>query len=148
MNKIQCHGSIAVPLTIICNAETIKFDNYKTNTPKKFQICAFDDEEDNLFLRRLAKNLEIDKARLDFVYFSVCKGAEPHIDLLDPAVFEPRTFVIPVILPEGKSVITAEDEKVVVKLNNIYEFNHEKVHSMELEDIESGCVVIMVAVKK
>lgn len=146
--KITCHGRIAIPETIVCNAETIKFANYKTNTPKKFQVCAFDDEEDTTFLRRIAKNLGIDKARLDFVYFSVCKGAEPHVDLLDPAIFEPKTFVIPVILPRGNSVITAEDEQTVVKLNHIYEFNHEKIHSMKLEDNESGCVVIMVAVKK
>lgn len=82
------------------------------------------------------------------MYFSVCKGAESHIDLLNPAIFETRTFVIPVVLPQGKSVITAEDEQVEVKLNHIYEFNHEKTHSMVLEDNENGCVVIMVAVKR
>lgn len=148
MSKIVCHGTMSIPETIVCNAETIKFQNYKTNTPKRFQVCAFDDEEDSLFLRRLSKKLDIDRANLDFVYFSVCKGAEPHVDLLDPTVFEPRTFVIPVILPRGKSVITAEDEHVEVKLNHIYEFNHEKIHSMTLDDKESGCVVIMVAVKR
>lgn len=86
--------------------------------------------------------------KLDFVYFSVCKGAEPHIDLLDKNKFEPTTFVVPIILPNGESIITAEDERIVVELNNIYEFNHEKIHSMVLEDTESGCVVIMVAVLK
>ena len=86
--------------------------------------------------------------KLDFVYFSVCKGAAPHIDLLDKNKFEPTTFVVPIILPNGESIITAEDERIVVELNNIYEFNHEKIHSMVLEDTESGCVVIMVAVLK
>jgi hypothetical protein len=148
MNKIINHGEISIPLSIIDNANSIKYDNYKTNTPKRFQIWDFDNGEDLLFLIRLSDVLDIEYDRLDFVYFSVCKGAEPHIDLLDPAVFEPRTFVIPVILPNGKSVITAEDETTVVALNNVYEFNHEKIHSMSLEDNESGCVVIMVAVKK
>ena len=105
-------------------------------------------ESDAILLAELSDRLGIPFKSLDFVYFSVCKGAEPHVDLLDPNVFEPRTFVIPVILPHGKSVITAEDESVEVELNYMYEFNHERTHSMQLEDNESGCVVIMVAVKK
>lgn len=137
-----------IPVTIVSNAETIKLQNYKTNTPKKFQVWDFDSGHDELFLQGLADRLNVDKPKLDFVYFSVCKGAEPHIDLLDPTVFEPRTFVIPVVLPQGKSVITAEDEQVEVKLNHIYEFNHEKIHSMTLEDNESGCAVIMVAIRR
>ncbi len=148
MTKIINHGYVEIPETIRVNAETIKFQNYKTNTPKKFQIWEFDNSIDELFLYRLGERLGLDKGSLDFVYFSVCKGAEPHVDLLDPATFEPRTFVIPVVLPKGKSVITAEDENVEVELNYIYEFNHERIHSMQLEDNESGCVVIMVAVKK
>lgn len=99
-------------------------------------------------MQRIADKVKIDVNKLDFVYFSVCKGAEPHVDKLDPTMFESRTFVIPVVLPAGKSVITAENESIEVKLNHIYEFNHEKVHSMELEDTNSGCTVIMVAVKK
>ncbi len=145
MNKIINHGHIEVPVSIIENAGTIKFQNYKTSTPGKFQIRSFKDDED--FMYRLGVAIDQEPDKLDFVYFSVCKGAEPHTDLLDPTVFTSKTFVIPVILPNGNSTITAEDEKMVVKLNNIYEFNHEKIHSMELEDNDSGCVVIMVAVK-
>lgn len=145
MNKIVRHGPIEVPSTVVENAEKIKYENYKTNTPAKFQIR---DETDINLKMHISRRIGVAFSKLDFVYFSVCKGAEPHVDLLDPAVFEPRTFVIPVILPGGKSVITAEDEKVVVELNHVYEFNHEKIHSMELEDTDSGCVVIMVAVKK
>jgi len=148
MPKIICHGEMNVPLRLVSNAETIKLQNYKTNTPKKFRVWHFDNDFDELFLYRLSDRLGLDKESLDFVYFSVCKGAEPHVDLLNPANFEPRTFVIPVVLPQGKSVITAEDEQVEVKLNHIYEFNHEKIHSMTLEDNESGCTVIMVAVKR
>jgi hypothetical protein len=145
MNKIIDHGLVDVPLTVVENAETIRFENYKTNTPAKFQIR---DETDAVLLSNVAGLLKSPINVLDFVYFSVCKGAEPHVDLLDPEVFEPRTYVIPIVLPSGKSVITAEDESVEVELNHMYEFNHEKIHSMTLEDNESGCVVIMIAVKK
>lgn len=147
MNKIVCHGELNIPISIIENAETIKFENYKTNVPSKFQIRQLNHYDIEL-MDELSKIIYIDKEYMDFVYFSVCKGAEPHTDLLDPNVFLSKTFVIPVILPKCKSVITVEDEKIEVKLNHIYEFNHEKIHSMELEDMESGCVVIMVAVKK
>lgn len=143
--KIRNHGEVYVPEIVVKNAEGIKFQNYKTNTPGKFQVQR---DMDSKFMYLLSQHIQLDYKSLDFVYFSVCKGAEPHVDQLDPAVYEPRTFVIPVILPQGKSIITAEDEQEEVKLNHIYEFNHEKVHSMELEDTESGCVVIMVAVKK
>jgi hypothetical protein len=145
--KIINHGIIEVPPGTIANADAVRFENYKTNTPGKFQIRQMD-ESDRVFMMGLANKLNLEYSKLDYVYFSVCKGAEPHTDLLDPAIFEPRTFVIPVVLPQGKSVITAQDESAEVKLNHIYEFNHEEVHSMELEDIESGCVVIMVAVKR
>jgi len=145
MNKIINHGDICIPQSIVDNAECIKFENYKTNTPKKFQTHR---ASNDAVLESVGKIAGVDKSKLDFVYFSVCKGAEPHIDLLDQAVFEPRTFVIPVILPDGDSQITAEDETAIVELNHVYEFNHEKIHSMELEDNESGCVVLMIAVKK
>lgn len=145
--KIIDHGVIEIPSSIVANADAIKLQNYKTNTPGKFQVRHMND--DNIALmENLASIISVKVAALDFVYFSVCKGAEPHIDLLDSGVYEPRTFVIPVILPNGDSVITAEDEQQVAKLNHIYEFNHEKIHSMELDDNESGCVVIMVAIKK
>lgn len=136
MNKIVFHGQIEVPSTVVENAEKIKYENYRTNTPSKFQIR---DESNVDLMMHVSRRIGIASLKLDFVYFSVCKGAEPHVDLLDPAIFEPRTFVIPVILPSGKSVITAEDEQVVAELNCMYEFNHEKIHSMELEDTNSGC---------
>ena len=142
---ITIHGKIDIPSTVVENANSIRFENYKTNTPAKFQIR---DETDMILMLDLSNHLGIARNKLDFVYFSVCKGAEPHVDLLDPNVFEPRTFVIPVILPTGNSVIVAQDDRQVVELNTIYEFNHEELHSMELEDTDSGCVVIMVAVKK
>jgi len=147
MNKIIDHGYIRVPRGIVESADTVKFENYKTNTPAQFQIRRMD-EADMALMFNLSRMVGVPWNRLDFVYFSVCKGAEPHTDLLDPEKFEPRTFVIPVILPGGQSVITAEEQMKQVELNHVYEFNHEKLHSMLLEDTDSGCVVIMVAVKK
>jgi len=147
MNKIINHGKVFIPKEIVANADTIKFENYKTNTPAKFQIRRIDGADvEMLFNVSMAVGVAVNK--LDYVYFSVCRGAEPHVDLLDPTVFEPKTYVIPVVLPSGRSVITAEDETAEVELFNMYEFNHEKIHSMTLEDNESGCVVIMIAVKK
>ena len=146
--NIKNHGSISIEPTMLQTADSIKYQNYKTNTPKQFQINSFHYTESSRFIFRLSDIVKISPSKLDFVYFSVCKGAEPHIDLLDKNKFEPTTFVVPIILPNGESIITAEDERIVVELNNIYEFNHEKIHSMVLEDTESGFVVIMVAVLK
>ncbi len=67
---------------------------------------------------------------------------------MNPNKYEDTTYVIPVILPGGKSVITAESASVEVSLGGVYEFDHTKIHSMTLEDTESGCVVVMVAIKK
>lgn len=63
-------------------------------------------------------------------------------------MFTDRTFIIPVILPQGRSVITAEKASAEVARGHIYKFNHERTQSMTVEDTESGCVVIMVAIRK
>lgn len=52
------------------------------------------------------------------------------------------------ILPQGRSVITAKKASAEVALGRIYGFNHKRVHSMTVEDTESGCVVIMIAIRK
>lgn len=144
MNKIQCHGKILVHDEIVLNADKIKYEHYRVNTPSRFQTHSDINQE---FKLALASKVNTAVENLDFVYFSVCQGAEPHVDQLDSQIFKAKTYVIPVILPQGTSTITAEDETVAVKLNHIYEFNHERVHSMQLEDTTSGCVVIMVAEK-
>lgn len=143
---IKYHGKVTVPEVVTKHADTIKFENYKTNTPTKFQVrCLVGGEE---LMSELSDIIKIPKEKLDFVYFSVCQGAEPHTDKLNPNKFEDTTFVIPAILPKGRSVITAEEEETEVELGGVYEFDHTKVHSMKLEDTESGCVVIMVAILK
>jgi hypothetical protein len=144
-SKIIRHGKVKVGKELIEYAETIKHENYKVNTPKKFQINTVNTEASKKFIKKLAQKVNLRKSKLDYVFFSVKEGAEPHVDGLNPSKFTGTTYVIPIILPEGKSVITAEGESQEVKLFNVYEFDHTKMHSMELEDTDSGCVVIMVA---
>lgn len=55
---------------------------------------------------------------------------------------------MPLILPKGVSTLVAQGARVQAELFRVYEFNHEEVHALELEDTESGCVVVMVAVKR
>ncbi len=144
---ITTHGNIEIPQSIIDHADLIKFENYKVNTPTEFQINRYAVGSEAL-VRDLSIVTNIPEEKLDFVFFSVCNGAEPHVDALDGTKFEDTTFVIPVILPGGVSIITAEEYSSAVCVGGVYEFDHTKIHSMTVEDNKSGCVVIMVAVKK
>lgn len=131
-------GQVNIPESVILNADKIKFEHYKVNSPSKFQVHTLDDK---ILINDLSKLIDIPIEKLDYVYFSVCKGAEPHIDLLDPKKFTNITYVIPIILPKGISTITAENNTIIVNLGNVYQFDHTNIHSMELEDTESGCVL-------
>lgn len=142
---IHFHGKIDIPSIVLNNADRIKFENYKVNTPAKFQVRNLDDDS---LMESLSRLIDIPQDKLDFVYFSVCQGAEPHTDQLPSKKFHNTTYVIPVILPSGKSIITAENYREEVQVGGVYQFDHTKVHSMELEDTKSGCVVIMVAIRK
>lgn len=126
------HGSVTIPASIIAHADTIKLDNYKTNTPKTFQKVAKVTQDGLSLMAELGELVGVPADKLDYVYFSVCKGAVEHVDELPEGKFTDTTFVIPVILPTGKSVITALD--------------HTTRHSMLLDDNESGCTVLMVAI--
>ena len=143
--NIKYHGHIDVPANIVAHANTIRFENYKTNTPAKFQKHFDDEAKNEVFKQQLSALMNIDPDNLDYVYFSVCQGAEPHTDQLDPHQFADITYIIPVILPQGDSVITALNDSATVELGGVYSFNHTETHSMILEDNESGCVVIMAA---
>lgn len=145
---ITFHGSVShIPDAVIAAADTVKLLNYKTTTPRKFQKRNLTEDIAGSLMSELSEKIGVDQSQLDYVYFSAARGAEEHVDALDPKEFQDRTFIIPVILPQGKSVIYAEDAQMEVALGGIYEFNHEKVHSMTVEDTESGCVVVMVAIK-
>ncbi len=143
---IKDHGPIPIPSSLIAYAGTIKHENYKVNIPTKFSINAFNNEDSKEFIRELSGIVNIPEEKLDYVFFSVCPGAEPHTDALDPAKFTGTTFVVPIILPTGDSIIVADNVTSAVAPGHIYEFDHTKTHQMDLEDTESGCVVIMVAV--
>jgi len=143
---IKYHGTVTISTETTEYADKIKLENYKTNTPAKFQVRCLTGCD--WLMKQLSGVVDVPKERLDFVYFSCCQGAEPHTDKLNPKKFEDITFVIPVILPQGKSIIMAGDQKVEAKLGGVYEFDHTKIHAMFLKDNESGCVVIMVGVLK
>jgi hypothetical protein len=144
---IKFHGHVEATTGMLFDADTIKKLSYKVTSPTKFEVRNLEGLHTEPFMDNLAALVGIDREKLDFVYFSVCTGAEPHTDSLDHQKFTPTTFVVPIVLPKGRSVITSEEEEKEVELFGVYEFNHERTHSMVLEDNESGCVVVMVAVK-
>lgn len=149
---IAIHGSLKrfMRQPLYNAAGKIKHLNYKTTTPTQFQVNHLTEEVigPNLMIN-LALRVNIPVEKLDYVYFSCCKGAEPHVDALNPNKFTDRTFVIPVILPKrGPALLRAESVWTELEVGMVYEFNHEREHELVLEDTESGCVVIMVAEKK
>src|SRR5690606_14087088 len=90
-------GTIEIPPSVIKYADTIKLENYKTNTPKNFQKHPSNVVDSDILLNNLAEIISIDDtSRLDYVFFSACNGAETHTDLLDPTIFSPFTYVVPV----------------------------------------------------
>lgn len=145
---IKYHGQVEIPEAVISSADTIKHLNYRTSTPAKFRKNALTSELAGSLMEAIASRIGVSSSRLDYVYFSVCRGAEPHVDILSPDEFHSTTFVVPVILPSGFSVITAMDDRAIVQVGGIYEFNHEQEHSMIVEDEVSGCVVIMIAIRR
>ncbi len=146
--KINNLGEVQLSSHMTLAADAIKFENYKVNSPYQYKIHPQDVTIGSWFEDQLSTLINVDKSKIDWVFFSVCNGAEPHTDMLNPDKFHDTTYVVPIILPKGKSVITAEDEKMEVKIGSVYQFDHTKTHSMELEDTKSGCVVIMAALLK
>lgn len=141
-------GRFDVPAELRAAAEQIKHQNYKTNTPKQFRVLPLHEQGCELLKAQIAAALSKPIDRIDFVYFSACKGAEPHTDLLDPAKYEPLTVTIPIILPKGLSLLVLHDMglEVELELDHGIAFNHEQTHELVLEDLESGCVVVMASV--
>lgn len=144
---ITFHGRVRVPQAVVDAAHPIRMLNYKTTTPARFRKNTLTEDIAGPMMDELAAIAGVARERLDYVYFSAARGAEPHTDLLDPAVFTARTLVVPVILPAGRTVIEAQGAEAVAEIGGVYEFDHERTHSMSVEDEESGCVVIMVAIK-
>lgn len=141
---ITYHGIVTIPPEVTAAADTIKHENYKVNSPAKFKVRSLDGCD--WLMARLGEVVDVPRERLDCVYFSCCKGAEPHADQLNPAKFTDTTYVIPVVVPSGRSVLVVDGREMDVQLGGIYQFNHGKIHELRLDDTESGCVVIMVGV--
>lgn len=144
---LKTHSTITIPDKVLSIADRIKLENYKTNTPASFQKHYDVSSSYDEVASQIADIAGVDTNEIDWVFFSVCKGAEPHVDQLPPEKFTDTTFVVPILLPEGKSVITAEEDSAEVEINRVYEFDHTKIHSMTLEDMDTGCVVLMAAIK-
>ena len=145
MAKIHIVGRVDIPAEVTALADLVKKQHYKVNTPAKFTTHTL---ADKALMEQLSELVGVPVEKLNYVYFSACGGAEPHTDLLDPEKFTNDTYVIPVILPPGAAIIKVEEWVVAVKVGMVYKFDHTCMHSMELEDTESGCTVIMVAVRK
>jgi hypothetical protein len=141
-------GSVDVGWPLRQAANEIRYLSYKVNTPKRFQTHQLHNLAAQHLMTHLSYIAGVPVEKLDFVYFSVCAGAEEHVDELDLERFTDRTLVVPLILPSGVSTITADGVTMQVELDKVYEFNHQRPHRMDLEDTQSGCVVLMVAVLK
>ena len=140
------HGPVDVPPEVFAAAYAIRLENYKVNTPKKFQVRPLHDRDAAQMIQHIASLAGVPASRIDYVYFSCAKGAEEHVDALDPSKFTERTLMVPVVVPPGRAILCADGLSIQVQVNHVYEFNHERPHSLELEDTESGCAVVMASV--
>lgn len=142
--SIRLYGEVNIPQHVRLNADTIKLQNYKTNSPKKFQKTIGNDLGVSF---NIAKKIDVHPQYIDWVYFSCCNEAEPHVDNLDPLVYGTLTYIIPIILPEGNNILTVNDVSIPIQLNNMYSFNHQDIHRLDVENY-TGCVVLMASVKQ
>ena len=137
------------PRDVLIYADSIKLDNYKTATIKKFQRRFPDLSGLRLMMDQIALRLSFDDgAAFDPVFFSCGKGAEEHIDQLDPEIYTDTTIVVPLVAPYGHMIFCTDGTRTVLQPNGIYSFVHEKPHSLEFDDTESGCTVLMLAIRK
>lgn len=137
------HGPVVVPPEVFSAAYAIRLENYKVNTPKQFQVRPLHERDAGLMIHHLASLAGVPAERIDYVYFSCAKGAEEHVDALDPARFTERTLMVPVVVPRGRAILSADGLTIQIQANHVYEFNHERPHALNLEDTVSGCAVVM-----
>jgi hypothetical protein len=145
---IHIHGPVGIPSIVDAVADEIKGENYRVRTPARFIKHNLHDDAYARIKEDIAGLLGVHQDLVDYVYFACAKGAEEHTDQLDPAVFTHRTVIVPVLLPAGKTILHADGDRVVLKHGIAYEINHERPHSVTVEDAISGCVVIMASVKR
>jgi hypothetical protein len=145
MFDVVTHGHVRLPASIVEYAETIKLQNYKTNSVKAFQRDFHKPEGLDEVLTQVSKLVFRPKETLEPVFFSAAMGAKPHTDDL-PKDYLDVTFVLPLILPE---IATLSANVTTVRLNEglLVSFNHTQLHSMQVSDF-SGCTILMIAVKQ
>lgn len=148
MIDMKMWGVLMVPETVTVAADYIARLAYVPAALAKIRRVSLPDEIGGALVHDIASLVGIPKEKLDCGFASICNGAEPQVDALEPENFESTSFMIPVILPKGDSLFSAGRTSIIAEVGGVYEFNHGQTHSMQLEDNESGCVVIMVAVKK
>jgi len=87
---------------------------------------------------------------MSMVYFSCPMGCATHVDMLNPEVYHPVTYLIPIVLPhKGHSVLMVGADHLQLKPEYLYEFDHSIPHSLEVSDPDgTGCVVAMIAVRR
>ena len=132
------------PQEVVNYAHTIVHQNFTLNTPREFQKHVGDDA---LFKRHLSIWMECEPSEIDYVFFSCPNGATPHRDELNLSEFEKYTFLMPIILPEGKVILKVNESALDIQylpLGVLIRFNHQHIHSLELEN-PGKCVMIMAA---
>lgn len=142
---IDLMGKLRVNDYVMDLAQSIREDNYRVNTPSKYHKYQGNCYET---IQQLSDLFNCGESSIDYVYFSSKEGAEPHVDKLNLLKFEEDTIIIPLILPRGKSTLRVGGSSTTLEPLLAYKFKHTIIHSLELEDTESGCVLIMAAVLK
>lgn len=140
---INLVGKIKVNAHVMGVAQSIREENYKVNTPSKYHKHQ---GKDYTTIQQLSNLFNCGEGYVDYVYFSSKEGAEAHVDKLSLSKFEDDTIIVPLILPRGKSRLKVGDSIMILEPLLAYKFKHTTIHSLELEDTESGCVLIMAAV--
>lgn len=139
---IEFLGKVCVPDKLLELAESIRHQNNKVNTPRKFTKYRGNVKA---FTGNLAIELGVPESKLDWVLFSCPEGAEEHTDDLNVKKYGEKTFLIPILLEDSCILHTPECSEVIDELGCIYEINHQRPHSLE-KDKPSGCVFIMASI--
>lgn len=127
---------IHLPTSLKQVANSIKLQNYKVNSPTKFQKYR---NPLSMFSYMLSSVLG---SKVDWVLFSCCNGAEEHTDKLDTDIYGTMTYIIPVIVPEKGAVLHHSGGSVDISEGSVYEINHQLPHSLDVNSYD-GCVLVM-----
>lgn len=143
---VKVLGGVYLSETVRAVAKEIRHQNNRVNTPTKFQKHSMHEETYVRLKKDIAALLDVPHTQVDYVYFACANGAEEHVDQLDPERFTHRTVLLPVWLPKGATTLYANGGTTPLYEGLAYEINHELPHSLDVEDKNGGCVVIMASV--